>query len=128
MTLVLLSFFAAVSLVLAALGLYAATSHGVVQRTREIGIRMALGADARGVVTLIVREGLRVTTVGLAAGILASVAATRLISAQLYGVSATDPIVLGSVAALLGTVSIAAALIPARRAAKVDPLVALRPD
>jgi ABC-type antimicrobial peptide transport system permease subunit len=117
-----------VSLVLAALGLYAATSHGVAQRTREIGIRMALGADAGRVVNLIVREGVRVTAFGLAAGILASLAATRLISAQLYGVSPTDPIVLGSVAALLGVVSIAAALIPARRAVKVDPLVALRPE
>jgi putative ABC transport system permease protein len=128
MTLVLLSFFAVVSLVLAALGLYAATSHGVAQRTREIGIRMALGADPRRVVSLIVREGVHVTALGLSAGIVASLAATRLISAQLYGVSSADPMVLGSVAALLGVVSVAAALIPARRAVKIDPLVALQPD
>ena len=128
LTLLLLSFFAAVSLVLAALGLYAATSHGVAQRTREIGIRMALGADARRVIGLIVWEGLRVTGFGLTAGVLASLAATRLISAQLYGVSPTDPIVLGSVAALLGLVALTAAVVPARRAVRVDPLVALSPE
>jgi predicted lysophospholipase L1 biosynthesis ABC-type transport system permease subunit len=128
MTLELLSFFAVLSLVLAALGLYATTSHGVAQRTREIGIRMALGADATRVVNLVVREGVRVTALGLAAGILASFGATRLISAQLYGVSPTDPIVLGSVAVLLGVVSIVAALIPARRAVRIDPLVALQPE
>jgi len=128
MTLVLLSFFAVVSLVLAALGLYATTSHGVAQRTREIGIRMALGADAGRVLNLIVREGVLVTALGLAAGILASLGAARLISAQLYGVSPADPVVLGSVAVLLGVVSIAAACIPARRAVRVDPLRALQPD
>jgi putative ABC transport system permease protein len=128
LTLLLLSFFAVVSLALAALGLYAVTSHGVAQRTREIGIRMALGADARGVVALITREGLRVIGLGLLIGILASLAATRIVSAQLYGVSPTDPIVLASVAALLGGVALLAAWIPARRAVQVDPLVALRPD
>jgi putative ABC transport system permease protein len=128
MTLMLLAFFAVVSLMLAALGLYAATSHSVSQRTREIGIRMALGADARRVVDLIVREGVRVTALGLAVGVVASVAARRVLSAQLYGVSPTDPIVLGSVALLLGAVSIVAALVPARRAVKVDPLVALTPE
>ena len=128
LTLLLLSFFAAISLVLAALGLYAATSHAVAQRTREIGIRMALGADARRVVNLIVGDGLRVTALGLASGVIASIGATRLVSAQLYGVSPTDPIVLGAAAALLGVVSFAAALIPARRAVRVDPVVALQPD
>ena len=128
LTLLLLSFFASVSLGLAALGLYATTSHGVAQRTREIGIRMALGADARRVVRLIALEGLRITATGLAAGVLASLAGTRVVSAELYGVSPTDPIVIGAVAALLGTVALAAALIPALRAINVDPLVALSPD
>jgi predicted permease len=128
LTLLLLSFFAIVSLGLAALGLYAAASHGVAQRTREIGIRMALGADARRVVTLIAVEGLRVTGIGLAAGVLASLAATRVVSAELYGVSPTDPTIIAVVAVLLGTVALAAALIPARRAVKVDPVVALSPD
>ena len=128
LTLLLLSFFAIVSLGLAALGLYAAASHGVAQRTREIGIRMALGADARRVVSLIAIEGLRVTGIGLAAGILASLAATRVVSAELYGVSPTDPTIIAGVAVLLGTVALAAALIPARRAVRVDPVVALSPD
>jgi predicted permease len=128
LTLLLLSFFAIVSVFLAALGLYAAASHGVAQRTREIGIRMALGADGRRVVTLIAAEGLRVTGIGLAAGVLASLAATRLVSAELYGVSPTDPRVIAGVAALLGLVALAAVLIPARRAVRVDPVVALSPD
>jgi putative ABC transport system permease protein len=128
LTSMLLAFFACVSLALAALGLYAATSHGVAQRTREIGIRMALGADGRRVVGLIVREGAGVTALGVGVGILAALASTRLISAQLYGVSATSPLLLGSVAALLATVALAAAMIPARRAVKVDPLIALEPE
>jgi ABC-type antimicrobial peptide transport system permease subunit len=128
LTLFLLSFFAIVSLGLAALGLYAAASHGVAQRTREIGIRIALGADARRVVSLIAVEGLHVTGIGLAAGVLASLAATRVVSAELYGVSPTDPTIIAGVAVLLGAVALAAALIPARRAIKVDPVAALSPD
>jgi predicted permease len=128
LTLLLLSFFAIVSLGLAALGLYAAASHAVAQRTREIGIRMALGADARRVVNLIAVEGLRVTGIGLAAGVLASLAATRVVSAELYGVSPTDPAIIAGVAVLLGIVALAAVLIPARRAVNVDPVIALSPD
>ncbi|HTM26203.1 MAG TPA: ABC transporter permease [Vicinamibacterales bacterium] len=128
LTSMLLAFFAAVSLVLAALGLYAAARHSVVQRTREIGIRMALGADGRQVVRLIAREGLKVTAFGLASGVAASLAATRLASAELYGVAPTDPIVLASVATLLGIVALAASIVPARRAIRVDPLVALKPE
>ena len=89
---------------------------------------MALGADARGVVMLITREGLRVIALGLLIGVFASLAATRIVSAQLYGVSPTDPMVLAFVAALLGAVALLAAWIPARRAVKVDPLIALKPD
>jgi putative ABC transport system permease protein len=128
LTLLLLSFFATVSVLLAAVGFYAAASHGVTQRTREIGIRMALGADRRRVVRLIAGEGVRVTAVGLLIGVFASIAVSRLISAQLYDVKATDPFVLAPVAALLGVVSIAAAWIPARRAVRIDPLVALQPE
>jgi putative ABC transport system permease protein len=128
LTLILLSFFACTSLLLAAVGLYAAASHSVTQRTREIGIRMALGADGGRVVRLIAREGVRVTAVGLLAGVLASLAVTRLLRAQLYGVSAADPIVLTSVAALLCLVAVIATLVPARRAMKVDPLIALTPE
>jgi putative ABC transport system permease protein len=128
LTLLLLTFFAGVSLVLAAVGLYAVANHGVARRTREIGIRMALGADASQVVGLFALEGIRVTALGVLAGVLASLAATRLVSAQLYGVTPTDPIVLASVATLLGFIAITAALVPARRAVKVDPAIALRPD
>ena len=128
LTLLLLSFFAAVSLLLAAVGLYAAASHGVTQRTREIGVRMALGADGRRVVRLIAGEGVRVTAVGLLVGVCASLAVTRLMSAQLYGVTATDPVVLTSVAAILGVVALTATLVPTRRAVHVDPLIALKPE
>lgn len=128
LTLLLLSFFAGVSLLLAAVGLYAAASHGVTQRTREIGIRMALGADARQVIGLIAAEGVRVTAVGLLAGVFASIAIARVIGAQLYDVTATDPLVLSSVSAILAVVALAATLVPTRRAVHVDPLIALKPE
>jgi putative ABC transport system permease protein len=128
LTLLLLVFFAGVSLALAAIGLYAVTSHGVTRRTREIGIRMALGANGKRIVRAIAAESVRVTAVGVATGLVASLAATRLLRSQLYDVSPADPIVLGSVAALLGCVALTAALIPARRAVKIDPLIALKPE
>jgi len=122
----LLSIFAGLAMLLAAIGLYGVMSYTVSQRTREIGIRMALGAQKEDVLKLVVGKGMRLAALGVAVGLIASSALTRLISTLLFGVSARDPITFGIVAALLGAVALLANYVPARRAAKVDPLVALR--
>jgi putative ABC transport system permease protein len=98
----------------------------VAQRTREVGIRVALGATARDVIALVVREGMTVPAIGLGVGVLASLAFTRVLQASLYGVSATNPFVYGVLALVLVVVGILACYIPARRAARVDPVVALK--
>ena len=122
----LLSGFALVALLLAALGIYAVVDYSVAQRTREVGIRVALGATTPDVVRLVVREGLTLPALGLAAGVAASLALTRVMQSALYDVSATNPLVYGGVVVLLGTLAAVACYAPARRAARVDPLVALR--
>jgi predicted permease len=125
-SLVLLAFFAVSALFLAALGLYGVMSYSVAQRTGEIGIRMALGARKAQVLMLVQRQGLVLVWIGLGIGLAGALALTRLMSSLLFRVQPADPITFVVVAALLIAVSLAACLVPARRAAKVDPIVALR--
>jgi len=127
-TMLLLGLFAAVALALAAVGVHGVLSFGVARRTREIGLRMALGAQPRGVLGLIVEEGLALAAVGLAAGLLGALALTRLLSSQLFGVTPTDPATFVGVALFLAAVTLMASYLPARRATKVDPAVALRTE
>jgi putative ABC transport system permease protein len=124
----LVGMFAALALTLALIGAYGVTSYLVSQRTREIGIRMALGADSRRVARSVVGEGLRVAGTGVFAGLIIALFTTRLASGLLYGVSPRDPLTLGAVVVTLLGVSAIANYLPARRAARVDPLTALRQD
>ena len=125
-TMLLLGIFAALALVLAAIGIYGVIAYSVTQRTHEIGIRRALGAGTSDVVKMIAREALVLAGSGIVVGIAASIAVTRLISGLVFGVSVTDPVTFASVAILLAGVAFLATFIPARRAIKVDPMVALR--
>ena len=125
---VLLSAFSSIALVLAAIGIYGVISYGVAQRTREMGIRMALGAQSRDVLKLVVRQAMILTLGGVVIGLLASFALTRLMKNLLFSVSVTDPLTFAVIALLLILIALFACLIPARRATKVDPLVALREE
>jgi putative ABC transport system permease protein len=125
-TMLLLGIFAAVALVLAAVGIYGLIAYSVTQRTQELGIRIALGAQRRDVLRLVLAQGARLTLLGVAIGVLAARAFSRLLSTFLFGVSATDPLTFAGVASLLACVSLLACFIPARRATHVDPIVALR--
>ena len=124
----LVAAFAVLALALALIGAYGVTSYLVSQRTREIGVRLALGADASDISRLVVRDGMVVAGTGVAVGVVGAIATTRLASSLLYGVSARDPITIGSVALALLVVSALANYIPARRASRVDPLLALRQE
>jgi putative ABC transport system permease protein len=118
--------FAALALVLGIIGIYGVISFFVGQRTREIGIRIAMGAQRRDILKLVINEGLTLTVIGIVVGLGSAFALTRFLAAFLYGVSATDPVDFAAVAALFGIVALAASYIPARRAMRVDPLTALR--
>jgi putative ABC transport system permease protein len=127
-TMILLAAFAAVALTLAMIGVYGVLSYLVSQRTQEIGVRLAIGAAPSDVVRLFVREGLVLASIGLACGLAGAVAAARTLTAMLFGVTPTDPLTFGGVAAALGCIALAASYLPARRAAGIDPLAALRVD
>jgi ABC-type antimicrobial peptide transport system permease subunit len=125
-SMVLLGIFAALALVLSCVGIYGVISYLVGQRTHEIGIRMALGGQRNDMLRLILGRGAQMAVIGVAVGIVGSLALTRLMANLLFGVSAYDPLTFFAVAGLLVLVALAACYIPARRAMKVDPLVALR--
>ncbi|MGB6875164.1 MAG: ABC transporter permease [Candidatus Acidiferrales bacterium] len=125
-SMILMSIFAVLALILAAVGTYGVMSYSIAQRTHEIGIRMALGARPGDVLRMVVGQGMALAALGLAIGVAGALEATQLIASQLYGVKPADPVVLAVVVALLGLVALLACYIPARRAARVDPLVALR--
>jgi predicted permease len=126
MLMMLLSVFSALALVLSAIGIYGVISYLAGQRTKEIGVRMAMGATSADVLRLVLGEGMRITLVGVGIGLLAALGLTRLITKMIYGVGAMDPITFAGVAILLTLVALFACYIPARRAMRVDPIIALR--
>ena len=125
-TLVVLGIAGVMALLLGTVGLYGVIAYSVSQRTREIGIRMAIGAQRKDVMSLVLGEGMSVILLGLAVGLAGALALTKFLSSLLFGVTATDPLTFASVAVLLAVVALAACYIPARRALLVDPMLALR--
>ena len=123
---VLLGVFAALALVLSSIGVYSVISYLVGQRTHEIGIRMALGAQPSHVLLMVLVEGTKTALIGVGVGLVAALGLTRLMSSVLYGISATDPLTFAAVAIILTGVALAACYIPALRAMRVDPIIALR--
>jgi putative ABC transport system permease protein len=127
-SMILVAVFAVLALILAAVGIYGVISYSVAQRTREVGIRMALGAHTREVLQLVVRDGLKLVLVGVGIGLGGALLLTRLMSTLLFAVAPTDSLTYGAVSAMLIAVALIACYIPARRATKVDPLIALRSE
>jgi ABC-type antimicrobial peptide transport system permease subunit len=125
---ILFTGFAVVALLLASVGIYGVLSYVVGQRTQEIGIRMALGAQRGDVLRVFLRDGARMTLIGVAAGGIAALALTRLMASILFEVKPTDPVTFGGVAVLLCAIALLASYIPARRAASVEPMQALRSE
>lgn len=125
-TMWLTSLFALVALVVAAVGVYGVLSYTMAQRTQEVGIRMALGADARQVTRMVIADGARLIGLALAIGLLAALGAARLLRSQLFGVAPHDVVTFAVVSAALAGVALLACYIPARRASRIDPMVALR--
>jgi putative ABC transport system permease protein len=125
---VVLGTFAGLALLLAGVGIYGVMSYAARQRTREIGIRMAIGASSRAILTLLLGRGLLMVAAGLAAGLLGAAALTRALRTLLFGVSTSDPLVFAGVTAVLATVAMVAAWVPARRATRLEPVVALREE
>jgi len=124
----LLGIFAGVALLLASIGIYGAVAYTVEQRAGEIGVRMALGAQTRDVLRLVVNQGMKPVVIGLAIGIVSAFALGRLIASQLYKVSSYNPALLGGATVLLAAIALVACLLPARRASMVDPIQALRTE
>ena len=122
----LLSTFGGIALLLAAIGIYGLIAYSVQQRTQEIGIRLALGAEANNVRNMVIFDGMRLTLIGVVIGIAGSFGVTRLITSFLFGVKPWDPVVFVGVPIVLCTVAMVAVWLPARRATRIDPLVALR--
>jgi putative ABC transport system permease protein len=124
----LLGIFASVALILAAIGLYGVMSYSVSWQTHEIGIRMALGANRANVLRLVVQQGMKMALIGLALGLVGAFLVSRVMIGLLYGISPTDPLTFTGVSIVLLGVALLACLIPARRATRVDPIVALRAE
>jgi ABC-type antimicrobial peptide transport system permease subunit len=124
----ILAAFAVPALLLAGLGIYGVLAYSVTQRTQEIGVRMALGAEPSGVVALVVRDGLRVGVPGVLVGLGAALVLSRSLDSLLYGVTVRDPFTYAAVAGVLGVIALLACALPARTASRVDPLIALRED
>jgi putative ABC transport system permease protein len=124
----ILGVFACIALLLAAIGIYGVMSYSFSRRIHEIGIRVALGAQSADILSMVLREGMQLVLLGLAAGLVGAVVLTRFLRTLLFDVTSTDPIVFTSIAALLAAVALFACYIPARRATHVDPLVALREE
>jgi ABC-type antimicrobial peptide transport system permease subunit len=127
-SMVLLSLFAGTALGLAAIGVYGVIAYLVSQGTREVGIRMALGATPREILMLVVRQGMTVAAAGVSAGLVAALVATQFMESLLFGVQSTDPLTFISIAVLLGLTALLASYVPARRAARIDPMISLRSE